>query len=154
MGATATPVGREPVANGEPGTAVSMPKLVFTENTESELAFWLLTKRRLWTESKAMNSAPAPAGNGEPETGVKAPDVLILNTEIVPDPELDTNARLCVEAWFIMPLLLLMLPQPLAANKSMKLASNGRMTETIGSMMWRKPGRNNIVEVNMHKTPI
>jgi len=38
IGATATPVGREPVVNGEPGTGVSMPVLVFTENTESEFA--------------------------------------------------------------------------------------------------------------------
>lgn len=94
MGATATPVGLDPVPNGEPGAGVSIPVFVLTENTERELAFWLLTKRTLCIESKAINSAPAPAVNGEPATGVSVPDALTANTETVPEPELEMNARL------------------------------------------------------------
>ena len=116
-------MGREPVENGDPGTAVSMPELVLTENTDNELAPWLATKRRLWTESNAMNSAPAPAGNGEPETGVRPPEVLTVNAETVPEPELDTKARLCADAGVVIMLLLLpMLPHPLAMNRTPRLA--------------------------------
>jgi hypothetical protein len=133
MGATATPVGLEPVVNGEPGTAVSMPEVVFTENTDSELALWLLTKRKLWTESKAINSAPAPAVNGDPETGVRLPDVLTVNTETVPEPELETNARLIADDWFIIMVLLPMLPHPLITSRRAELAIKGRMMEATRS---------------------
>jgi hypothetical protein len=122
-------VGLEPVVKGEPGTAVSMPVLVFTEKTDNELAFWLLTKRKLWTESNAMNSAPAPAVNGEPEIGVRLPDVFIVNAETVPEPELETNARLVADAGFIIMVLLPMLPHPLRDNRSARLASAGIITE-------------------------
>ena len=43
-----------------------------------------------------MNSAPAPAANGEPETEVRNPELLTANTETLPEPELLTNAKLVV----------------------------------------------------------
>src|ERR1051326_4715281 len=92
-GSMAIPVGRAPVANGEPGTALSWPVPVFTAKAETVFAFWLLTKRTLCTESNAMNSAPAPAGNGEPATSEREPELSMAKTETEPDPELVTKAK-------------------------------------------------------------
>lgn len=110
VGSTATAVGREPVAKGDPGTAVNIPVLVFIENAETLLAVWLFTNNSLCTESKAMNSAPAAAVKGEPLTVESAPFASIAKAETVPDPELLTKAKLMVcpdgigeGEWFIMP---------------------------------------------------
>src|ERR1700739_3804300 len=90
---TAIPVGRAPVANGEPGTALSWPVPVSTEKAETVFAFWLLTKRNLCNESNARNSAPAPAENGEPATSERAPELSMAIAETEPDPELLTKAK-------------------------------------------------------------
>src|SRR5690349_19433172 len=43
-----------------------------------------------------MNSAPPPAGNGEPGTAEKAPVLLMAKAETVPEPELLTKAKAVV----------------------------------------------------------
>src|ERR1043166_9247052 len=105
-GSTVIPVGRAPVANGDPGTALSWPVPVFTEKVETVFAFWLLTKRNLCTESNAMNSAPAPAGNGEPPTSERAPKLFMANTETEPEPELVIKAKPAVTTGggFVLPM--------------------------------------------------
>jgi hypothetical protein len=113
-GSAATAVGREPVAKGDPGTALSIPVLVFIENAETLLAVWLFTNNSLCTESKAMNSAPAAAPNGEPLTCVTAPFASIANAETVPEPELLTNAKLMVCPDGIGEGALFIMPQPIA----------------------------------------
>jgi hypothetical protein len=41
-----------------------------------------------------MNSAPLPAGNGDPETRDREPEALTANADTIPEPELVTNAKL------------------------------------------------------------
>jgi hypothetical protein len=41
-----------------------------------------------------MNSAPLPAGNGDPETGDIEPELLMAKADTIPEPELVTNAKL------------------------------------------------------------
>src|SRR6185437_2789303 len=43
-----------------------------------------------------MNSAPAPAGNGEPGTAENPPVLLMANAETLPEPELLTKANAVV----------------------------------------------------------
>lgn len=73
-----------------------MPVAVLIEKAETVFALWLLTKSTLWTESKAMNSAPAPALNGEPESVESPPVVLMAKAETVAEPELLTKANAAV----------------------------------------------------------
>jgi hypothetical protein len=117
-GSTATAVGREPVANGEPATGASIPVLVFAENSETLFADWLFTNNSLCTESKAMNSAPAPAGKGEPLTGDMAPFSSIAKAETVPEPELLTKAKLMVWPEGIGEGELFIIPQPTAKTNA------------------------------------
>ena len=57
----------------------------------------MLTYRNLWTESSAINSAPAPAGKGEPGRGERTPFELTVNAETFPEPELAIKAKLVVD---------------------------------------------------------
>ena len=107
---TATAVGRDPVVKGDPGTAVNIPLTVLTENADRLLAIWLLTRSSLCTGSKAMNSAPAPAANGEPAIVERAPLLLIIKAETVPEPELVTKAKLVL--WAVGVAVFFMEPQP------------------------------------------
>jgi hypothetical protein len=60
------------------------------------LALWSATNRNLCTLSKAINSAPAPAGKGDPAIVERLPEEFTANAEIVPEPELVINAKLVV----------------------------------------------------------
>ena len=86
----------------------------------------MLTKRKLWTESKAINSAPAPDANGEPETGARLPDALTVNAETVPEPELETNARLAGACGMMLPLTIVVLPHPASTGRIPHMAKMGR----------------------------
>ena len=86
----------------------------------------MLTKRKLWTESNAMNSAPAPDANGEPETGARLPDVLTVNDETVPEPEFETKARLAGACGMMLPLIIVVLPHPTSTGRTPHMAKMSR----------------------------
>jgi hypothetical protein len=90
---------------------------VLTEKADKLLEVALPTKRELWTGSKAINSAPAPAAKGEPDTEERLPEVLMANAEIVPDPEFATKAKLVVgfDAVIGTAAAFIPLPQPVSA---------------------------------------
>ena len=125
-GSTATPWGVPPVENGEPGTGVKAPVLVLIEKAERLPAFWLLTNKNLWTESSAMNSAPAPAAKGEPGTAERPPAVLTASAETLPEPELATNAKLAVGPWGVIMEFIPMLPHPFMMAKRVRTSADVR----------------------------
>src|SRR6185312_5649291 len=135
-GSTAIPVGRAPVLKGVPGTGVSMPVLALTEKAETVFAPWLLTKRNLCTASKAINSAPAPAANGDSLTGESEPDLLTVKTETAPEPEFVTKAKL--EGAVGETAAFLLMPQPF----SKKIVTIDREDRT-NNRRARKPRRIN-----------
>jgi hypothetical protein len=57
--------------------------------------------------------------------------VLIVNTETVPEPELETNIRFDVEGWFVIILPELMPPHPLSPDRITEQATNGRLTPKV-----------------------
>src|SRR5207237_10704542 len=101
-----------PGENGEPRTGVKAPVLVLIEKAERLPAFWLLTNKNLWTESSAMNSAPAPAAKGEPGTAERPPAVLTASAETLPEPELATKAKLAVGPAGVIGLSAMLPPHP------------------------------------------
>jgi hypothetical protein len=72
--------------------------------------------------STAINSAPAPDGNGEPETGDRLPEELMAKADTEPEPELLTKAKLDVVPDDII-ILEFPIPQPFSKKK---VARNAR----------------------------
>jgi hypothetical protein len=122
-GSTATPWGVVPVENGEPGTGVRTPVLVLIEKAERLPAFWLLTNRNLWTESSAMNSAPAPDAKGEPVTVERPPDALTAKADTLPEPELATKAKLTVGPAGIIGLFPMFPPHPFTMSRRARMSA-------------------------------
>lgn len=83
-----------------------------------------------------MNSAPAPAGNGEPGTGENPPALLMANAETVPEPELLTkaNAVVCPGDINMLPI---MPPHPAAM-----MIAQSRAAGIITNQICREVGRN------------
>src|SRR6516162_3881025 len=81
-GSTATNNGKGDVAKGDPATAVRTPELGSMENAETEFplaVFALLaTNKKRPLTSTAAETGFSPAGKGEPETVVSAPEVASL----------------------------------------------------------------------------
>ncbi|MGC2743759.1 MAG: hypothetical protein WA672_11255 [Candidatus Angelobacter sp.] len=65
-----------------------------------------------------MNSAPAPAGNGDPGASESEPDLLTAKTETSPDPEFVTKAKL--ESAVGKTATFLLMPQPFSKNIATK----------------------------------
>ncbi len=81
-GLNATETGTDPVANGEPATAVSAPVVWLTANTDTVSAEAFAVASSPPPGLNTADCGPDPVANGEPATAVNAPAVwLTENTD-------------------------------------------------------------------------
>jgi hypothetical protein len=80
-----------------------------------------------------MNSAPLPAGNGDPETGDREPEALTANADTIPEPELVTKAKLMARVELMFALMFAFIPHPF---RSKKIKSRKSIDNTNKLALW------------------
>src|SRR6516164_6449789 len=83
-----------------------------------------------------MNSAPEPAANGDPETGVRPPEELTAKAETVPEPRLLTKAKAVVVAGVFIIEFVLIMPHPWRSDRMR--AKDKKMKAGISCRVRRK----------------